>query len=103
MTVKDIIERIGQILIEHPGLLENNVQILNNFGIDHKLCKTGPGIDVLGYLNLEERLATIKEMGYDDEVLKNPSDALEIIRGYSMTLNYNEYKDMGAQYVKGAA
>lgn len=103
MTVKDIIERIGHVLIEHPGLFSKNVQILSDFGIDIKMCKNGPGIDVLGYLDLASRLLVIEEMGYAEEVKNKQNESLELIRGYSMTMNYNDYKDLGNGYVKGAA
>lgn len=103
MTVKDIIERIGQVLVDHPELFRKNVQILNDFGIDIKMCKKGPGIDVLGYFDLANRLLLIEEMGYAEEVKNNKNGSLELIRGYSMTMNYNDYKDLGNGYVKGAA
>ena len=102
MTVKDIIEANGHIFVVKPYLFKKNVNILKDFGIDIKLCNPGKGVQVLGYLDLNHRLETIKEMGYADEVLNNPADALELIRGYSMSLNYSDYKDLG-RYVKGAA
>ena len=103
MTVKDILEACGHIFVVKPWLFSKNVELLANFGIDLKECKVGKGIQVLGYLNLEERLELIKEMGNREEILKNPEDALELIRGYSMSQNYNDYKDIGTSYVKGAA
>lgn len=103
MTVKDIIEASGHIFVNKPELFLKNVNILKDFGVDIKYCNSGKGVQVLGYLDLNDRLETIKEMGYDDEVLNNPEDALELIRGYSMSLNYNDYKENMAQYVKGAA
>ena len=103
MTVKDIIEANGHIYVIKPELFRKNVDILKNFGIDIMSCNPGKGIQVLGYLDLAQRLETIKEMGYDDEVLKNPANSLELIRGYSMSLNYNIYKDNCVRYVKGAA
>ena len=103
MTVKDIIERIGQVLVDHPELFSKNAQILSDFGIDIKMCKIGPGIDVLSYLDLAGRLKEIEEMGKVEEVKNNITESLELIRGYSMTINYNDYKDLGDGYVKGAA
>jgi len=103
MTVKDIIEANGHIFVNKPDLFMKNIKILQKFGVDIKQCNSGKGVQVLGYLDLNDRLETIKRMGYDDEVLKNPADALELIRGYSMSLNYNDYKENIAQYVKGAA
>ena len=101
MTVKCIIENAGHVLITKDGLFLKNVNLLSQFGIDIKLCQDGKGAQVLGYLNLEEILATIKEMGYDDEVLSDKTNCLERIRALAISLNYNTYKDsLGAQYVK---
>lgn len=95
--------RIGHIELMHPGLIKNNINVLSNYKIDYKNAKNGPGFDVLASFNLAERLDTINEMGLMDEILENPLESLEIIRGGSIKLNYNiskEMKEIG--YVKGA-
>lgn len=103
MTVGCILENAGHILVSKSWLFVKNVNLLNQFGINIKECREGKGAQVLGYLNLEEILKLITEMGYDDEVLSDKSNALERIRAFSISLNYNSYKDsLSAQYVKGA-
>ena len=92
MKVSDIIERIGHILIIHPGLLATNDKILKNYNVDFRECLAGPGIDVLGYFDLEDRMNTIMEMGLLDEIQNKKSEALEIIRGSFMKLNFKEVK-----------
>ena len=103
MTVKCIIENAGHIFVSKPWLFMKNVKLLPDLGIDIKSCKEGKGAQVLGYLNLEKILETIKEMGYDDEVLGDKENSLEVIRACTISLNYNNYKDsLSSQYVKGA-
>lgn len=92
MKVSDIIERIGHILITSPELLSINDSILKEYGIDFRECLVGPGIDVLGYFDLSERMKTITEMRKLDEIQNKKSEALEIIRGSFMKLNFREVK-----------
>lgn len=102
MTVKDVIENAGHVLVVNPGLFERNVELLKNYGIELKQCKTlGKGAQVLGYLNLEEVLATNEEIGYDDEVRQDVGKMLNVIRARQITSNYNCGKEVGAQHMKG--
>lgn len=101
MKVNDIIERIGHILISNPTLLEKNDEILKKYDIDFRKCIVGPGIDVLAYFDLEKRMKTILEMCKMDEVQNNKEEALEIIRGCFMKLNFKEVKDK--TYKKGSS
>lgn len=98
-----IIENCGNILVRYPYLLEKNIDLLAKFGIDIRKCKIGKGFQVLGYLDLETKLAKIKEMQYDDEVLENPENALESIRGFFITQNYNSSKEFNILSGKKAA
>lgn len=102
MTVKDVIENAGHVLVANPGLFERNVEILRTYGVDLNQCKSlGKGAQVLGYLNLEEVLATNEEIGYDDEVRQDASEVLNVIRARQITSNYNYGREVGAQHVKG--
>lgn len=100
MRINDIIERIGHILIKKPDLLNINDNVLKSYGINFRECIVGPGIDVLGYFDLEERMNTIVEMGKLDEIQNNKNEALEIIRGSFMKLNFKEVKRNS--YMKGS-
>lgn len=88
-----IFERLAHIFKTHPGLLEKNDVILKNYGIDFRNCLIGPGLDVLGCLNLDDKMEVIMEMGKLDEIQNNPAEALEIIRASFMKSNYN-YKNL---------
>lgn len=102
MTVKCVLENAGHVLVSKSWLFVKNINLLSQFGINIKDCIDGKGAQILGYLNLEEILATIKEMGYDDEVLGDKANSLERIRALAISLNYNTYKDsLNAQYTKG--
>lgn len=94
LDVKTMLEMCGNILILNPGLLEKNVMLLRNFGIDLDTCKIGLGYEVFGYKDLEDRLATIKNMSYDDEVLNNSENSLEVIRAFFIAQNYNRTKEI---------
>ena len=51
---------------------------------------------------IKENPKILKEFGYDDEVLRNPEDSLEVIRANRMTINYNYKPDLGAQLKRSA-
>lgn len=102
-AVKILIEEAGQIFVVNPWLIKENPKVLSEYGIDVKKCKAGKGIaHTCSYTDLKEKLETIKEMGYDDEVQKNPEDSLEVIRANRITINYNYKVDIGTQLKRSA-
>lgn len=100
---KTVVINAGHILITKPQLFSKNQSLLFQFGIDVNSCEKGKGFQVYGYNFLEDKLAIIKEMSYDDEVLSKPDKALESIRAFYISKNYNESKNRGSQYKRGAA
>lgn len=100
-AVKCFIEEIGEVIVAKPWLLDKNPELFNQFGLDIRKCKAGKGVRSFATDNLEKKLETITEKSYHDEVLKNPEDAFEIIRGCTLTFNYEEYgKSKGIPLVR---
>lgn len=101
-AVKILIEGGGQIFVVKPWLIKKNPEVLKEFGIDVTKCKAGKGVPhTISYTDLEKKLETIKEMGYDDEVLKEPENSLEVFRANRMTINYNSM-DVGSRLKRSA-
>lgn len=92
--------RLGHIWLIHPELKEKNMKVLDKYKIELDRCKIGPGFDELGKVDLDNEINTAIEMGFMDEMMENPEEILEIVRGVSMKLNYNASKEV--QHIKGA-
>ena len=79
MKVSDIIEHIGHILIKHPDLLSKNDAILKQYGINFRKCLVGSGINILGCLDLDEKINEILDKDDFIAIKNNEKLALEII------------------------
>lgn len=100
-AVKCFIEEIGEYLVVKPWVLDKNAVLFEQFGVDIRKCKAGKGVKAFATDMLEKKLETITEKSYDDEVRKNPEDALEVTRGCTLTFNYEDFgKSKGMPLVR---